>query len=78
MRTQGNHTVYGLEQLINEPTRTTQTSSTLIDLVLTSHLEKITKSGLVQLGLSDHDLIRKINTVAPDAMELTTTTMRFH
>jgi len=58
------NTIYGFEQLINEPTRTTQTSSTLIDLVLTNHPEKITKSGVVQLGISDHDLIycvRKIN-----------------
>ena len=58
------NTNYGFEQLINEPTRTTQTSSNLIDLALTNHPERITISGVIQLGLSEHDLIycvRKIN-----------------
>ena len=37
--------IYGLTQLITEPTRVTQYSSTLIDLCLTNSPDKISKSG---------------------------------
>ena len=39
--------IYGLSQLISEPTRITPTSSTLIDLCITSSPEKISKAGVV-------------------------------
>ena len=49
--------VYQLEQLINEPTRVTRTSATLIDLIFTNKKENISKSGVIHLGISDHSLI---------------------
>ena len=49
--------VYQLEQLINEPTRVTRTSATLINLIFTNKKENIVKSGVIHLGISDHSLI---------------------
>ena len=48
--------VYQLEQLINEPTRVTRASATLIDLIFTNRNENIVKSGVIHLGISDHSL----------------------
>ena len=55
--------IYGLTQLITEPTRVTQYSSTLIDLCLTNSPDKISKSGVINIGISDHSasyLTRKV------------------
>ena len=49
--------IYGLSQLINEPTRITQNSRTLIDLCLTNSPGKVSRSGVVQVGISDHSLV---------------------
>ena len=49
--------IYGLTQLITEPTRVTQYSSTLIDLCLTNSPDKISKSGVINIGISDHSAI---------------------
>ncbi len=49
--------IYQFEQLINEPTRVTRTSATLIDLIFTNKKENIIKSGVIHLGISDHSLI---------------------
>ena len=49
--------VYGLHQLIAEPTRVTQFSQTLIDLCITNSPLSIVKSGVVQLSISDHALV---------------------
>ena len=46
--------IYGLTQLITEPTRVTQYSRTLIDLCLTNSPNKISNSGVVDIGISDH------------------------
>ena len=35
--------IYGLEQLINEPTRITPTTSTLIDLIFTNRPENVVR-----------------------------------
>lgn len=56
--------LYQLSQLINEATRITATSATLLDHFITSNTEKITTSGVIHTGISDHSLIfgiRKIN-----------------
>ena len=42
---------------IPEPTRVTSTTKRLIDVALTSNLERFSTSGTLQLGLSDHDLV---------------------
>ena len=49
--------VYGLEQLISEPTRITPTSSTLIDLIYTNCSDKIVCSGVCHIGISDHSMV---------------------
>ena len=46
-----------LEQVINEPTRVVQHTSTLIDVLFTTNKLKITGSGVIHVGLSDHSLI---------------------
>lgn len=45
-----------LKQLINEPTRITQNSRTLIDLIFTSTSE-LYVSGVLPIGFSDHSAI---------------------
>jgi len=45
--------IYGLTQLIPEPTRVTQYLRTLVDLCLTNSLDKISNSGVVDIGISD-------------------------
>ena len=49
--------VYGLSQIIREPTRVTSVSKTLIDLCITNSPEKVTKSGVIHLGIGDHSLV---------------------
>ena len=49
--------IYGLNQLIEEPTRVTPNSSTLIDLCITNSPLKITNSGVVELAIIDHALV---------------------
>ena len=48
--------IYGLSQLITEPTRVTPTSKTLIGLCITNSPEKVTNSGVIHLGISDRSL----------------------
>ena len=47
----------GLHQLINEPTRITEKTSTTIDLIFTNEPDKIVCSGVSHVGISDHSLI---------------------
>jgi exonuclease III len=44
------------KQLIDKPTRSTSHSSTLIDHIYTT-TNKVTDSGVLDLGISDHDLV---------------------
>ena len=48
---------FGLVNMITKPTRVTDKSKTLIDVILTSHKERFSTAGNFQLGVSDHDLI---------------------
>ena len=48
---------YSLKQIIKHATRTTCSSSTLIDHILTNSREKISQSGVIDIGISDHQLI---------------------
>ena len=48
---------HSLHQLIRKPTRTTKHAKTLIDHILTNYPEKIIQSGVIEMGLSDHELI---------------------
>ena len=59
-------TTFDLDQLIVEPTRITPTSRTIIDLILVSDPAKISQSGVIEIGVSDHFLTyctRKITKV---------------
>ena len=56
--------IYGLSQLITEPTRITQVSKSLIDLCITNSPEKVSNFGVFHLGISDHSpvfMTRKVN-----------------
>ena len=59
-------TFFGLKQLIIVPTRVTTGCSTIIDHVLASFPERVTQSGVIDISLSDHQLIyctRKISRI---------------
>ena len=43
-----------LDQLIVESTRITPKSRTIIDLILVSDPAKISQSGVIEIGVSDH------------------------
>ena len=49
--------LYGLHQLINEPTRVTDTASTLIDLIYTNYPDKVVCSGVCHVSISEHNLV---------------------
>ena len=49
--------VYGLQQLITEPTRITETSATLIDFIFTNCPDKVLCSGVRHIGISDHSMV---------------------
>ena len=49
--------LYGLKQLITEPTRATPYSSTLIDLCVSNAPLKITNARIIELSISDHVLV---------------------
>ena len=48
---------YGLVQVMNCPTRVTETSESMIDLMFTSEPEVLRSVGCEEVGLSDHGLI---------------------
>ena len=52
--------LYQLSQLIKEPTRITIKSSSLIGHVVTNTPEKISQSGVLHTGISDHSLVYAI------------------
>eukprot|EP00794_Sanderia_malayensis_P010377 gene10377-11459_t len=54
----------GFQQMVSEPTRITQTTETLIDLILTNNPMNINEIIVTPLSIGDHDLIgciRKLN-----------------
>ena len=64
--------LYQLTQMIHGPTRITDSSRSLLDVAITSMPEKITFSGVVHIGISDHSLIyaiRKINARSNNELE---------
>ena len=50
-------TFFSLHQLIQVPTRITCNSATIIDHILASYPERVTQQGIIDVGLSDHQLI---------------------
>lgn len=49
--------LFQLKQLITEPTRVTVNTGTLLDLFMTNTPEKISSSGVMHLGISDHSFV---------------------
>ena len=47
----------GLTQLINEPTRKTDATESLLDHILVNTPDKISQSGVIEKGISDHEII---------------------
>ena len=59
-------TMHGLKQLIQSPTRVTCSTSTLTDHILTSAPSRVSQKGVINVGVSDHQLIfctRKISRI---------------
>ena len=48
---------YGFKQLIKSPTRTTCSTSTLIDHILTNTKEYMSQSGIIDTAVSDHYMV---------------------
>ena len=60
---------YQFKQMIDQPTRVTTNSETIIDLAFTNKPELIIHSGVIHIGISDHSLIliqRKISIPRPE------------
>ena len=49
--------MFNVFQIIKEPTRISTNSSSTIDLILVSDEDKISQTGVLHLGISDHSLI---------------------
>ena len=47
---------HGLKQLITSPTRITMTTTSLVDHILTNSSERVSQSGVADVGLSDHQM----------------------
>ena len=63
-----------LDQVINEPTRVTEKSKTAIDIIFTSHTERIIQKGVQHIGISDHSMafiIRKAHIPKLSPKEIT-------
>ena len=59
-------TMFGLKQLIEVPMRVTCRSSTIIDHILASFPNIVSQQGVIDVGLSDHQIIyctRKISRI---------------
>ena len=50
-------TLFGLEQLIKHPTRVTCNGSSILDHDLASFPDRVSQSGVIDVGISDHQLI---------------------
>ena len=58
--------MFGIKQLIESPTRITCSSSSIINHILTSFSDKVTQRGILNVGLSNHQIIyctRKITKI---------------
>ena len=49
--------IHNLKQLIRSPTRVSKTTSTLLHHILTNSNELVSHSGVLDIGLSDHQLV---------------------
>ena len=57
---------FSLTEIIKEPTQITCCTSTLLDHILTNSFQKVSQKGVIDVGISDHQLIyctRKIKRI---------------
>ena len=54
---------YQYRQLIDQPARITQLTSSIIDLFLTNHPRNFSHSGVTNIGISDHCLVYAIRKI---------------
>lgn len=72
-------TSFNLSQMITQPTRVTESSATLIDVILTSHENLIIDTKVIPSSISDHDLIcaiLKLKRQRPKPVYITTRTFK--
>ena len=69
--------LYQLTQLIDEATRITPTTTSLIDHIVTNMPEKISDSGVIHTGISDHSLVFAIRKSSIVAKQENTLEIRF-
>ena len=72
--------LFSLHQLIEEPTRVSLTSSTLIYLIFTNCPDRVSSSGVYPTNISDHSLVyayRKLSTGVQSGNHSTVTYRRF-
>ena len=48
---------FSLTEIIKEPTRITCSTSTMLDHILTNSSERVSEKGVIDVGISDHQLI---------------------
>ena len=48
---------HDLEQIIDQPTRVTETSSSIIDLIFSNTCHRVVEHGVIDLSLSDHSMV---------------------
>ena len=56
--------VFGLKKIITKPTRISETTETLLDVILTNNPSNIAKHDVISTSIGDHDMpgcVRKIN-----------------
>ena len=58
------HELYQLTLMIDEATRVTMITSSLIDHIVTNTPEKISDSGVIHTGISDHSLVFAIRKIS--------------
>ena len=56
---------FNFTQFITKPTRVTNTSETLIDIISTTNIENISEHGCIHTSLSDHFLVYAIHKIHP-------------
>ena len=58
--------IYGLQQLIKEPTRITESSSSLINVIFTNCINRVGYSRVLHIGISNHSLISVCHKLSPE------------
>ena len=56
---------YGYKNLIKKPTRTTETTNTLLDLILVSDSSKVREADVLDFAIADHKFIYAVYSLTP-------------